>query len=96
MPYHATTNRSRWTVLNNFVDHVLPLLPKGASVAAYIGLYRHANKQNQVAMGASRLADLLGVDRRTAQRALQDLLDAGAIKIIRRGGIHNGCNTYQL
>ena len=64
--------------------------------AAWLVLYRHANRQNQVAMGASRLADLLAVDRRTAQRAVQDLLDSGVVRVIRRGGMRKGANTYQL
>lgn len=96
MPHRETSGKIRWATLNGFVDHVLPLLPKGSSVAAWLVLYRHANRQNQVAMGAGRLADLLGVDRRTAQRGIQDLKDSGAIKIIRKGGMRSGSNTYQL
>ena len=96
MRNQETAGRSRWAALNQFVDHVLPLLPKGTGAAAWVALYRHANRQNQVAMGAGRLAGLLGVDRRTAQRAMQDLQDAGAIKVIRKGGVRSGCNVYQL
>jgi len=86
----------RWTALNHFVDHVLVILPKGTGAAAWLVLYRHANRQNLVVMGAGRLADLLGVDRRTAQRAVADLLAAGAIKVARKGGMRAGANTYQL
>lgn len=86
----------RWARLNAFVDHNIALLPKGSSVAAWLVLFRHANRQNQVSMGAGRLAELLVVDRRTAQRAVQDLVDAGVVRVIRRGGIRAGANTYQL
>ena len=96
MPNGESSGKVRWSALNGFVDHVLPLLPKGTGAAAWIVLFRHANRQNTVAMGAGRLADLLGVDRRTAQRALQDLLAVGAVKIVRHGGMHSGSNTYQL
>lgn len=87
---------TRWSALNAFVDHKLTLLPKGSSVAAWVVLFRHANRQNQVQMGAGRLAALLAVDRRTAQRAVDDLLAAGVIKVISHGGMRAGANTYQL
>jgi DNA-binding MarR family transcriptional regulator len=86
----------RWTKLNQFVDHQLPLLPRGAGAAVWLALFRHANREHQVSIGAGRLADLLAVDRRTAQRAVQDLVDAGFVKVVRRGGLRGGPNVYQL
>jgi hypothetical protein len=86
----------RWSKLNHFVDHQLPLLPRGAGAAAWLVLFRHANREHQVSIGAGRLADLLSVDRRTAQRAVQDLLDTGVLRVVRRGGLRGGSNIYQL
>ena len=90
------TRSARWSNLNGFVDNELVLLPLGSAVAAWLVLFRHANRNNQVAMGAGRLASLLAVDRRTAQRAVDDLLKGGVVSVIRHGGLRTGPSTYQL
>jgi len=77
---------------NSFIDHYAREVGT-TGIAVYHTLARYANCETRSTwVGTARVADLLGVDQRTVQRALKKLESLNLIRIIRSSSM----TTYYL
>jgi len=60
----------------------LPAHGRALAVAVLAAMAHHANRRGETYIGVEALAELVGVDRRTVQRARQVLRDAGLLEVV--------------
>lgn len=78
-------------------DRNAPILAQ-VSAAAGIYVYIHSRvfaSKNNVRLSVTQLAETLGIDRRTAQRAIKELEKAGVLKQEKKPG-NGGGSIFQL
>jgi DNA-binding transcriptional ArsR family regulator len=80
--------------LNSFIDGPLKDLDPTAALI-WLVLIRHAH-DGFVEISHARLAQTLGVSRRTVIRHIQKLKESRLVRTVYRGGKGRGVNTYQL
>lgn len=80
--------------LNSFVDLAAPGLDH-VEFRVWMILFRHA-WGGIVKVSMSRLADDMGVSRKTVQRAIQRLIKKQIVTIKRKGGLSVGPTAYNL
>jgi DNA-binding transcriptional ArsR family regulator len=85
----------RFGVLNGFVDRGAKLVDTTAQ-ACWLVLFRETQRDGLATVSHSRIAQCIGVDRKTVTRAVRRLTDAGLVTIKRHGGWGRGPSTYRV
>jgi DNA-binding Lrp family transcriptional regulator len=81
--------------MNAFWDRTARALsPTDALV--WLALYRHARPDRTACVSFGRLAEMVGVSRRTVIRSIRRLRDRRLLKRFQRGGRDRGSNAYRL
>ena len=83
-PAKGKATAGRFQVLNQFVDQSARLVGSTA-VATWLVLYRETKPDGTATISHNQIGELLGIKRRTAMRATQDLIDAGLLVVTKRG-----------
>lgn len=91
----ASKTAVRFATANGFVDTMLRVV-RPLDAAIWFTLWRHADGRNRVCIAHSQIAEMVGVHRTTARRCVERLIDAGVVRVIRRGGLRNGSTEYQI
>jgi predicted transcriptional regulator len=81
--------------LNAFWDRTARGLPQ-TDALVWLALYRHARPDRTACVSFSKLAEMVGVSRRTVVRSIRQLRDGRLLKRVQRGGPDRGSNAYQL
>jgi predicted transcriptional regulator len=81
--------------LNAFWDRTARALPQTEALV-WLALYRHARPDRSACVSFGRLAEMVGVSRRTVMRAIRRLMDGRLLKRVQRGGPDRGSNAYKL
>jgi DNA-binding MarR family transcriptional regulator len=85
----------RFELLNAFWDRTARALPQ-TDALVWLALYRHARPDRTACVSFGRLAEMVGVTRRTVTRAIRRLRDGRLLKRAHRGGPDRGSNVYKL
>ncbi|MEQ8847410.1 winged helix-turn-helix domain-containing protein [Botrimarina sp.] len=94
----ATAKRraaGRFGVLNRFADNGARLVDTTAQACWWI-LYRETKPDGLATVSHQRVADCVGVDRKTVTRALARLERARLLTVVRHGGWRRGPSTYRV
>ncbi|TWT49245.1 hypothetical protein Pla22_44370 [Rubripirellula amarantea] len=73
---------TRFEQMNHLVDEVIQGLSPLQAAALFV-CFRHANIQGEFKLSATRLANTLGIGKRTAQRVFDGLQREGALEVIK-------------
>jgi hypothetical protein len=85
----------RFGVLNAFADVTLATLDR-ASIAVWLLLWRDTKPNGLAKTSQANLARRSGVSERSVRRALDTLVRAGLLDVVRRGRIGSGPSTYRV
>jgi hypothetical protein len=91
----AAGQPGRFQVLNDFVDVSMRGVSDRA-VRAWLVLYRDTKPNGTAATGLADIARRAGYSRKTAQRAVHELIERGLARRIRCGGKGKGPNVYRV
>jgi len=91
----ASHSKSRFEVINDFVDNTMQTLEFRASLA-WFTLWRNTKPNGLAKIAISDLARRMGCSQATAKRAIKDLKLAGLLKLVALGSKGRGVNTYKL
>ncbi len=91
---HDRTAGDRFGVANAFVDFGARLVDPTAQACWWM-LWRETKPDGLARVSFSRVAECVGMDRRTAIRAIGRLDKAGLLTVVRRGGMRAGSSTYR-
>lgn len=100
VPANASHGRAkgqpgRFQVLNDFVDVSMRGVSDRA-VRAWLVLYRDTKPNGTAATGLTDIARRAGYSHKTAQRAVNELVDRGLARKVRCGGKGKGPNVYRV
>lgn len=85
----------RFGVLNRFADDGARLVDTTAQACWWI-LYHETKPDGLATISHGRVADCIGVDRKTVTRATKRLEQAGLLTVVRHGGWRRGPSTYRV
>lgn len=85
----------RFGVLNRFADQGARLVDTTAQACWWI-LYRETKPDGLATISHQRIAECVGVDRKTVTRALGRLERARLLTVVRHGGWRRGPSTYRV
>ncbi|MEN0109295.1 MAG: helix-turn-helix domain-containing protein [Planctomycetota bacterium] len=85
----------RFGVLNRFADHGARLTDTTAQACWWV-LYRETKPDGLATVSHQRIAECVGVDRKTVTRALGRLERARLLTVVRHGGWRRGPSTYRV
>jgi hypothetical protein len=85
----------RFGVLNRFADHGARLVDPTAQACWWV-LYRETKPDGLATVSHGRVAECVGVDRKTITRAMARLEAAGLLTVVRHGGWRKGPNTVRV
>jgi hypothetical protein len=85
----------RFGVLNRFADTGARLVDTTAQACWWI-LYRETKPDGLATISHQRIAECVGVDRKTVTRALGRLEAARLLTVVRHGGWRRGASTYRV
>jgi hypothetical protein len=85
----------RFGVLNRFADNGARLVDTTAQACWWI-LYRETKPDGLATISHQRIAECVGVDRKTVTRALGRLEAARLLTVVRHGGWRRGASTYRV
>lgn len=85
----------RFGVLNRFVDMGARLVDTTAQ-AVWLVIYREVKPDGLATVSHQRIADCVGVSRKTVARAIDRLKTVGLLIVVRHGGWQKGPNTYRV
>ena len=91
---HDRNAGDRFGVANAFVDFGARLVDPTAQ-SCWWTLWRETKPDGLARVSFSRVAECVGMDRRTAIRAIDRLAKAGLLTVVRRGGMRSGASTYR-
>jgi len=94
-PRRRRGSAPRFELLNAFWDRTAKALPR-TDALVWLALYRHARPDRTACVSFGRLAEMVGVSRRTVMRSIRRLRDRRLLKRVRRGGPDRGSNAYKL
>lgn len=88
-------SQQRFEQVNCLCDEVLRCLPSLSCRVVLLLGWRHATPQRMFRKSSNELANSAGISKRQVQRALDELVEVGALKIVQqeRGSIPR---TYQI
>lgn len=89
----ATT--ARFKTMNEFADFSAKSVSTTAQAAWWI-LFRETKPNGLASVSFNQIADLIGLKRRAAIRAVQELEDAGLLTVVKRGSLKAGPSTYRI
>jgi hypothetical protein len=85
----------RFGVLNSFADRGARLVDTTAQAAWWI-LFRETQPDGLATVSHLRIAECIGMNRKTVTRALARLESAGLLIVVRQGGWQRGPSTYRV
>ncbi|TWT41527.1 winged helix-turn-helix domain-containing protein [Botrimarina hoheduenensis] len=85
----------RFATLNRFVDTGARLVDTTAQACWWV-LYRETKPDGLATVSHQRVAECVGVNRKTVTRALRRLESARLLTVVRQGGWRRGPSTYRL
>ncbi len=85
----------RFGMLNCFVDSSARMVSTTAQ-ACWLVLFRETKQDGLATVSHQQIAECIGMDRKTATRALQRLEATGLLTVVRRGGLRRGPGTYRI
>lgn len=91
----ASHSKSRFEVINDFVDDTMKTLEFRASLA-WFTLWRNTKPNGLAKIAISDLARRMGCSKYTAKRAIRDLKREGLLTVVAPGSINRGVSTYRL
>lgn len=91
----AKEHAGRFQVLNSFVDAAMRGVSDRA-VRAWLVLYRDTKPNGTAATGLTDIARRAGYSHKTAQRAVNELIERGLARRIGCGGKGKGPNVYRV
>lgn len=92
---NAKPKRSRFAVLNGFVDASMRGLSR-AEIAVWLVLFRDTKQSGLVRTSHTDLARRSGINERSVVNALRELRRRDLVTQVRRGNIHVGPSTYRV
>lgn len=91
----ASHSKSRFQVINEFVDDTMKTLEFRASLA-WFTLWRNTKPNGLAKIAISDLARRMGCSKYTAKRAIRDLSRAGLLTVVALGSKYRGVSIYRL
>ncbi|QDT72222.1 helix-turn-helix domain-containing protein [Lacipirellula limnantheis] len=85
----------RFQTMNDFADLSARLVDTTAQAVWWI-LFRETKPNGLASVSFNQIADLIGLKRRAAMRAVQDLEEAGLLTVVKRGSLNAGPSTYRI
>ena len=85
----------RFQVMNDFADTSAKSVSTTAQAAWWI-LFRETKSSGLASVSFNQVADAIGLQRRAAIRAIQELETAGLLTVVKRGSLNVGPSTYQI
>ncbi|QDV25336.1 helix-turn-helix domain-containing protein [Aureliella helgolandensis] len=93
-PKGKGTAPDRFRILNAFVDFSLRELTRN-EIAVWMVLFRDTRK-GTATVSQKFIAERCGISERTVRRMVLQLVNAGLLVVVRRGGIAVGASTYKV
>lgn len=84
----------RFAVANAFADYGARLVDTTAQSCWWI-VWRETKPDGLARVSFGRIAECIGMERRTAVRAVGRLTKAGLLTVVRRGGMREGPSVYR-
>ena len=92
----------RFHQMNFVAEHMMKLVKPDAQAILMYAVVKHAGTDGQFYLAASKAAEATGKNKRSAQRAIRTLREAGVIELVgnSRGGLKDDgggyANTYRI
>jgi hypothetical protein len=87
--------RDRFAEINGFIDFTLADLTR-AAVAVWLILWRDTKPDGLARTGQADLGRRAGMSERSVRAAIDELIGAKVLKVVRRGGVRVGASTYRV
>ena len=87
--------KDRFAQINEFIDFTMAKLTPAAR-SVWLILWRDTKPNGQARTGQKDLARRAGVSDRTVRDALSELVEAGLVKVVRKGRVGIGPSTYRV
>ena len=85
---------ARFQTLNQFVDQSMRTVGAVAQRVWFV-IFRETKPDGTAKISHARIGDLIGIKRRAVIRATQELVDAGLLVVVKRGGADHTPSTYR-
>lgn len=85
----------RFQTMNEFIDLSARTVAPTAQAVWFV-LFRETKPNGLASISFNQIADLIGLKRRAAMRAVQELEDAKLLTVVKRGRLNAGPSTYRI